>query len=58
MKLLRLAFAAAALSAALAACDSARLTAPGGTRRNVGSSPPPDTTPAQHKDGQTVGSGG
>jgi hypothetical protein len=55
MKLLRLALAATALAGALAACDAARLTGPGGVTSPAAAHPAPP--PAPNAD-QVMGSGG
>jgi len=54
MKLLRIAFACAALCTAFAACDASRATAPD-RHPAVRSDALPDST---NRDGQTMGSGG
>jgi hypothetical protein len=55
MKLLRLALAAAALTAGLAACDATRLTAPDGANPPAAERPAPPPLPNTD---QYMGSGG
>lgn len=55
MKLLRLTLAAASLAAALAACDTARLTAPEGASQPTAAHPAPPSAPSAD---QYLGSGG
>jgi hypothetical protein len=55
MKLLRLAFATAALAATVAACDATRLTAPQGANPPAGA---PATPPPAPNADQFMGSGG